>query len=102
MEKLIFVDILKAIHEKSRIHIRKLVVRICGSGSLPKCHTTLIKTVPKFMVLVRELQCKAGYEVGLKSIQAWGCPCSIKCLFLDIKSAPTLPSFPFSYWLFLF
>jgi hypothetical protein len=24
---------------------------------------------------------KVGYGVGLKSSQAWGCACSIKCLF---------------------
>jgi hypothetical protein len=37
---------------------------------------------------------KASNEVGLQSTQAWGCPCSIICLFSDIKSAPPLP-FPF-------
>jgi hypothetical protein len=32
---------------------------------------------------------KVSYEVGFMSTQAWGCPFSIKCLFNDIKSAPT-------------
>ncbi len=30
--------------------------------------------------------------MGLKSAQAWGCPCSIKCLFKDLSSL----SYPFS------
>ncbi len=43
--------------------------------------------------------------VGLKLAQAWGCPCSIKCLFKDIRShsfppPPPSPYSPFSYWLF--
>jgi hypothetical protein len=37
---------------------------------------------------------KASYEVGSKSTQAWGGPCSIKCILEDIKSAPT-PSLSF-------
>ncbi len=67
-KKLIFVNILKATDEKSRIQIqiRKPMAQICGSESVPKSQTTLIKTVPKFIVLLRELQCKAGYLVGLK------------------------------------
>ncbi len=50
---------------------------------------------------------KASCEVGLKSTQAWGCPCSIKCLFLRhivsfyLFSPPSSYS-PFSYWLFHF
>jgi hypothetical protein len=42
-KKLVFVDILKATDEKSRIRIRNSVVRIRGSGSVLKCHgsTTL-------------------------------------------------------------
>ncbi len=36
---------------------------------------------------------KVSYEVGYKSTQEWGCPFSIKCLFNDIKSAPS-PSLP--------
>ncbi len=44
----------------------------------------------------------ACYGVGLKSAQSWGCPCSIKCLFKDIRSAltPSLRISPFSCWLF--
>jgi hypothetical protein len=48
---LIFVDILKATDEKSRIRIlnriRNSVVRPCGSGSVLSCHgsTTLIETL---------------------------------------------------------
>ncbi len=44
-KKIIFVGIMKAIDDKSRIQIRKSVVRTCGSGSLPKCHgsTTLVR-----------------------------------------------------------
>ncbi len=30
--------------------------------------------------------------MGLKSAQAWGCPCSMKCLFKDLRSA--LAPFP--------
>ncbi len=36
---------------------------------------------------------KSRYSVGLKSAQALGCPCSVKCLFKDIRSALT-PSRP--------
>ncbi len=41
---LIFVGVLKATYEKSRIRIRKLVVRIRRSGAVAKCHrsTTLL------------------------------------------------------------
>jgi len=33
------------------------------------------------------MRVKASYGVGLKSAQAWGGPCSIKCQFKDIRSA---------------
>ncbi len=36
------------------------------------------------------MRVKGSYGVGLKSAQAWGCPCSIKCLLKDIRSALTL------------
>ncbi len=41
------------------------------------------------------MEVKASYGLGLTSAQAWGCPCSIKSLFKDIKSALTssLPLF---------
>ncbi len=38
---------------------------------------------------------KASYGMGLKSAQAWGSPCSMKCLFKDIRPALT-PFPPFS------
>jgi hypothetical protein len=70
-KKLISVGIMKATQEKSRIQIQicRSVVHFCGPGSVPKCHTTLIITVPKFIVLLRELQCKAGHEVGLSQLR---------------------------------
>jgi hypothetical protein len=36
---------------------------------------------------------KASYDKGFKSAEAWGFPCTIKCLFKDIRSALT-PSLP--------
>jgi hypothetical protein len=33
---------------------------------------------------------KDSYGMGLKSAQAWGCPCSMKCLFKEIRSALAL------------
>jgi hypothetical protein len=43
-KNLFFVGILSATDEESRIRIRMSVVRILGSGSVPKCHgsTTLV------------------------------------------------------------
>jgi len=35
---------------------------------------------------------KASYGMGLRSAHACGCLCSKKCLFKDIRSAPTPPS----------
>jgi hypothetical protein len=50
-KNLLSVGILKATEEKGRIRIRirQSVVRICGSGSAPKCHgsTKLEETVCK-------------------------------------------------------
>jgi hypothetical protein len=57
-QKLFFVGILSAIDEKSRIRIRirirKSVVHICGSRTVPKCHgsTTLTGRGPRFFVVV--------------------------------------------------
>jgi hypothetical protein len=46
-KNLVFIEILKATDEKSRIQIRKSVV-IWGSGSVPKCHVSgkLLKLRP--------------------------------------------------------
>ncbi len=42
---------------------------------------------PKFIIILWGVI--ASYGVGLKSAQAWGCPCSIKCILKDIRSGLT-------------
>jgi hypothetical protein len=43
---------------------------------------------------------KASYGVGLNSVQAWGCPCFIKCITKDIRSPLTLSPLPLSLFLY--
>ncbi len=71
-ENLFFVCISKATGEKSRIWIRKLVVRIRGTGFVPKCHGS--STLTPCQVSVHQLKKK------VKKPLQWGGNCGEKVL----------------------